>query len=378
MTLLRTALIGTSRKENERRVAVHPRHLDRIPEKLRRSLFLEHGYGEAFGISDEWLAARCGGLGERAELLSTSPLVVLPKPLPEDLEEMSEGGILWGWPHCVQQEPITQVAIDRRQTLIAFEAMHAWSRDGRQGVHVLAKNNELAGYCAILHALALSGADGAYGPAKKVSILGFGSVSRGAAYALLGRGFTDLTFYTQRPPHLVADQIPGCRHRRMLRAGDRTEAVELDGSRRPLVEALSRSDVIVNGTLQDPERPLMYLAEGEEHRLPSGCLVVDVSCDRGMGFPFARPTSFRDPVFRVGEALYYAVDHTPTYLWDAASWEISEALLPYLATVLGGPDRWAEDPTISRAIEIREGVVENETILSFQDREAEYPHRKRV
>jgi alanine dehydrogenase len=103
-------------------------------------------------------------------------------------------------------------------------------------------------------------------------------------------------------------------------------------------------------------------------------LIVDVSCDEGMGFSFARPTPFTAPMFKVGHVNYYAVDHTPSYLWDSASWEISNSLLPYLPIVMGGPDRWAESETIQRAIEIREGVIQNPKILSFQNRREAYPH----
>ena len=42
---------------------------------------------------------------------------------------------------------------------------------------------------------------------------------------------------------------------------------------------------------------------------------------------------------------YYAVDHSPSYLWNSATWEISEALLPFLRTVLAGPAAWDADPT---------------------------------
>jgi alanine dehydrogenase len=107
-----------------------------------------------------------------------------------------------------------------------------------------------------------------------------------------------------------------------------------------------------------------------------GTLVVDVSCDEAMGFSWARPTTFTDPVFEVGDGvLYYAVDHSPSYLWNSATWENSEALLPFLRPVLGGRGAWDADPTIGRAIEIRDGVIQNPAILSFQDRAPEYPHR---
>jgi alanine dehydrogenase len=94
-----------------------------------------------------------------------------------------------------------------------------------------------------------------------------------------------------------------------------------------------------------------------------------------MGFSWARPTSFAEPMFTVGTNInYYAVDHSPSHLWNSATWEISEALLPYLRPVLAGPDAWTRNETIRRAIEIRDGVIQNARILSFQHRSSQYPH----
>ncbi len=383
MPPLVTGFVGTSRKENEHRLPIHPRHLGRIPDTARKSLRFERGYGRRFGLTDAELEGFCGGLLDRGEILASCDVVVLPKPVEADLAAMREGGILWGWPHCVQQRRLTRLAIDKRLTLIAFEAMFRWSgegcrRDARRGVHIFYKNNELAGYCGVLHAFDLLGVDGHYGPRRRAAVLGFGSVSRGGIYALEGRGVWDITIYTQRPAHLVRDQKFGGRHLQMRRGGGGMEAVFADGAIHPLATELSAADVIVNGTLQDTDAPLIYLSEDDASYLKPGCLIVDVSCDEGMGFPFARPTTFGQPMFRAGDAVYYAVDHTPTYLWDAATWEISESLLPYLGAVMGGPEAWAAEPVIRRAIEIRDGVVENPKILSFQHREEEYPHRVRA
>jgi alanine dehydrogenase len=82
-------------------------------------------------------------------------------------------------------------------------------------------------------------------------------------------------------------------------------------------------------------------------------------------------------MFTVGSNIhYYAVDHSPSLLWDSATWEISNALLPYLKTVLGGAAAWASDETIRRAIEIRDGVIQNPAILDFQHRAPQYPHTR--
>jgi alanine dehydrogenase len=110
-----------------------------------------------------------------------------------------------------------------------------------------------------------------------------------------------------------------------------------------------------------------------------GSLFVDVSCDEGMGFEWARPTPFADPMFTVGSGVrYYGVDHTPSHLWNSATWEISEALIPFLATVMSGRDAWEADETIRQAIEIRDGAVQNARILSFQGRSPAFPHAKQA
>jgi alanine dehydrogenase len=132
---------------------------------------------------------------------------------------------------------------------------------------------------------------------------------------------------------------------------------------------------VVNCILQDTDDPLTFVMNEDLGHFAPGTLVVDVSCDEGMGFEWARPTSFTDPMFTVGDGLhYYAVDHSPSYLWNSSTWENSEALLEYLPVVMQGAEAWDADETIRRAIEIRDGVIENPRILSFQRRAERYPH----
>ena len=39
-----------------------------------------------------------------------------------------------------------------------------------------------------------------------------------------------------------------------------------------------------------------------------------------------------------------------------------------------GPDAWSLNQTISKAIEIRDGHIQNPNILTFQKRAEQYPH----
>ena len=375
--MLELGVVGTSSKKNERRLPIHPDHLPRLPEPLRRRLIFEEGYGASLGIGDEEIARQTGGIATRRELLADLGTVVLPKPEVEDLETLREGGLLWGWPHCVQQRALTQVAIERRQTLIAFEDMFVWGPDGQVGRHTFYKNNELAGYCAVLHALQLKGIDGHYGDQRKTVIISFGAVSRGAIYALKARGYRDITICIQRPDHEVREEVLDCRYVRIRPSAEgdaRQVVVEHDGTERPFLDLIGEADIIVNGISQDPDQPMMFVTEDETSHLRRGCLIIDVSCDEGMGFSFAKPTTFDDPMFNIGSIDYYAVDHTPSYLWESASRSISGALLVHLPTVLAGREAWREHETIRRAVVMDEGVIQKPGILSFQGRQAQYPH----
>ncbi len=373
-------MVATSRKTDERRLAIHPAHLERLPPAVRGALFLETGYGVAFGHADAELEPLVGGMRSREELLSHCDVVLLPKPLAEDLETLRPGQVVWGWPHCVQDTRMTQLAIDRGLTLIAWEAMNHWTRDGHFSVHVFHKNNELAGYCSVLHAMALQGVTGDYGRRLRAAVISFGATARGAVRGLSALGVSDVTVLTQRSVSSVASPFASVRMQHFARdPGNPTRTLTLEGAEPgPLAEVLAEYDVIVNCILQDTDEPLMFVMDEDLPRFRPGTLFIDVSCDEGMGFEWARPTSFADPVFTVGDGVHtYAVDHSPSYLWNSATWENSEALLEYLPIVMAGPAAWDASETVRRAIEIREGHVQNPRILTFQDRLPDHPHAVR-
>ncbi|MDX2474650.1 MAG: N(5)-(carboxyethyl)ornithine synthase [Candidatus Krumholzibacteria bacterium] len=377
MSSLTFGVVGTSSKADERRLPIHPDHLERLPENIRRQLVFEKGYGEPFAVTDSEIEALSGGTATRSELLAEIGNVILPKPVLADLEELRVGGILWGWPHCVQQSDITQAAIDRKQTLIAFEDMFVWGPNGHSGRHTFYKNNELAGYCGVLHALQLKGIDGHYGKQRKVVIFSFGAVSRGAIYALKARGFREITICIQRPDHAVREEVLDCTYARIRPGGEgeaRMMVVEHDGTEAPLIDLLSQAEIIVNGIFQETDDPVTFVSEAEMPSLRPGCLIIDVSCDEGMGFYFARPTTFQEPMLEIGSVSYYAVDHTPSYLWQSATRSISAALIVHLPTVLAGSASWQKNETIRQAINLEDGVIKKPAILAFQNRLEPYPH----
>lgn len=375
--LLRLGVLATSRKPDERRLPIHPAHFERIDEDLRASMIVEHGYGSRFGVGDEELEPLVGGILDRDKIIARSDVVLLPKPQASDLEDLRPGQTLWGWPHCVQDRQITQLAIDKSLTLIAWEAMNHWQSDGGFGLHVFHKNNELAGYCSVMHALQLCGSTGDYGRRLSAVVIGFGATARGAVTALNALGIHDVRVLTNRDIAAVGAPIPSVDIIQFEHSDEPPFESTVNTEDGPVLLApyLAENDIVVNCTLQDPNAPLTYLQTEDLDAFRPGSLIIDVSIDEGMGFSWARPTSFADPMFTVGGSTnYYAVDHSPSLLWNSTTWEISEALIPFLRTVMEGPSSWAASDTIDRAIEIQDGRIRNDAILTFQGRSGEYPY----
>lgn len=96
MSRLTLGVMGRSRKEHERRLALHPQHLGRTPDDLRGSVYLERDYGERFWMSDEELKGWVAGFLTREELVAECDVVLQPKPLLGDIAEMRVGQVLWG------------------------------------------------------------------------------------------------------------------------------------------------------------------------------------------------------------------------------------------------------------------------------------------
>ncbi|AMM21718.1 alanine dehydrogenase [Frondihabitans sp. PAMC 28766] len=375
--LLRLGVLATSRKPDERRLPIHPAHLERIDADLRARMILERGYGARFGIADSELEPLVGAMADRDTIIDEADVILLPKPQASDLEDLRDGQVLWGWPHCVQDRRITQLAIDKSLTLIAWEAMNHWQADGGFGLHVFHKNNELAGYCSVLHSLQLCGSTGDYGRRLSAVVIGFGATARGAVTALNAHGIHDVRVLTNRGIAEVGSPIPSVDIITFEHDAEspHDSTVHSPDGPVPLAPYLAENDIVVNCTLQDPNAPLTYLRETDLDAFRPGSLIVDVSIDEGMGFSWAKATTFAEPMFTVGASTnYYAVDHSPSLLWNSTTWEISEALMPFLRTVMEGSTSWAESETIQRAIEIEGGRVRNEAILTFQQRSPEYPY----
>ena len=119
----------------------------------------------------------------------------------------------------------------------------------------------------------------------------------------------------------------------------------------------------------------IFVTYDEKSCLKKGCLIIDVSCDEGMGFLFllsrqhlsiqcSQLTGWTTTQWITRPAIYGRVLQGP----------ISAALIVHLPTILEGHKAWNKNATVHHAINVDQGVVQKNEILQFQNRNLEYPH----
>lgn len=310
-----------SGKENERRRAILPRDLQRVQHP--EALVFEHGYGAPLGITDEqYVAAGCQ-VAERRRVYQCDVICNPKAPEPQERELFGEGQVLFGWLHAVQGRAIVDFLLDRGMTGIAWEDMNEGGR------HCFWRNNELAGSAAVFHAL---GYLGRAPVGLRAALIGAGNCGRGAL-AQLARLGVDVTTY------------------------DRRSVGELPGD-------LPNYDVVVNAVLWDVFRTDHLIRREDLRIMRPASMIIDVSCDEGMGVESTHATTIQDPVYVSDGILHYAVDHTPAIFFRTATEGISDVVARYLdELVVGEPG-----PTLRAATVIERGRICDERISRFQGR----------
>jgi len=306
-------------KQDERRRALLPHDLEGVPDASL--LMFQRGYGDTLGYNDEAYELHGARVAERGEV-DECPIICDPKPV-LTAGYFRPGKTLFGWIHAVQGRRITDVLLSNRMTAIAWEEMF------EEGRHSFWRNNEISGEAAVAHAFLQLGRV-PYG--CTVAIIGKGNVARGAIRAVERAGCTVMVYDRRTSPLL------------------RTE--------------IAKYDVIINAVLWDVFRTDHLVYEEDLERMKPGSMIIDISCDEGMGIETSRPTSIADPVYYHRGVLHYAVDHTPALYFRTATESISRVVARFVSDLSGGCD----NPVLRKATIIRDGRILDERITRYQHR----------
>ena len=318
---MKTVGFPISTKENEKRRCLIPKHISSI--KNKKSIYIETGYGNVLGFTDEDYNRAGVHIVTREEVLKKD---IISDPKIGDAEYLSQlkDQIVFGWVHAVQNKNITDIMVKNKITAYAWEDMYD------SGRHVFWRNNEIAGEAAIMHAYTLYGL---FPYNTKVAILGRGNVARGALKILTLMG-ADVMVYTRKMEQLFRKEI-------------------------------SKYDVIVNAILWDTSRKDHIIYKEDLKRMKKGALIIDISCDRNGGIETCIPTTIDNPTYVIDGITHYAVDHTPSLFYKTISESLSEIMIMYIDDLIEGN---LNNDVLNKSLIIDHGKIIDQRIILFQNR----------
>lgn len=306
-----------SEMENEERRAILPKDIEAI--KNKSAVFIEEGYGEILGITDEAYKKVGVRIVSREEALSKDIICDLKIGQADYLKELVPEQTIFGWVHAESNQELVQLLVDKKLTVIAWEEMF------EAGRHVFWKNNKMAGQAAILHAFTLFGKL----PTEcHVALLGRGNVAMGAHRVLSALG-AEVKVFTR-------DTIDG------------------------LTDDLGEFDMVVNGILWDKSRDdhIIYKEDLKKFKHPS--MIIDISADEAGAIETSTQTTLDAPTYVEDGVIHYSVNHTPTMFSHSVSESISVEISKYADLLIDGKAK--ELQVLANAIIISDGKIINEKV----------------
>ena len=320
---LKTVGLPISHKENERRRTLVPADTEviRHPEQI----YIEDGYGDVLGYSNDDYSCQGVKIANRLEVLSKD-IVADPKVGDAEYLENLNGQTVFGWLHAVQNRDITDKMISNKLSAYAWEDMYETGR------HCFWRNNEIAGEAAVFHAYMCHGV---FPYNTKAAVLGRGNIARGAVKTLNFMG-AEVMQYDRKTENLFRQE-------------------------------LGRYDVVVNAILWDTTRHDHIIYREDLKRMKHGAMIIDVSCDRNGGVETSIPTTIENPTYVIDGVTHYVVDHTPSLFWKTATETLSAEFVKYIDFLI--ENRPLENPVLKLCHNFEKGVILDHRIIEFQGRE---------
>ncbi|WP_277751538.1 N(5)-(carboxyethyl)ornithine synthase [Planococcus koreensis] len=309
-----------SHKNNEKRRAILPKDMSGI--KFPERLYFEQGYGEALGISDEEYAAHGVHIVSRERALECEAIVDVKLGDADYFDQITEGKLLIGWAHAVQDIRFTDAVLAGNHTVIAWEEMFEGGR------YIFYRNREVAGEAAVLQAYQYAGR---MPYETRVAILGNGHTSKGAMRILHGLG--------------AEVDVFGRRHESLFR------------------EKMTEYDVLVNCVMWDTNRTDRIIYKEDLKRLKKGAMIIDVSCDPELEIETSRPSTIDNPVYTVDGIIHYTVDNTPAMFPHTITKVLSEGFWSMLDDLTEGN----LSDMVKEAVVIENGRIIDHHITEFRE-----------
>ena len=346
--------VPTEIKVAENRVALVPAGVETLVQR-GNEVMVERGAGVGSGFEDEqYVEAGARIVADPDELWAGAEMIVKVKePVPEEYHRIREGQVLFAYFHFAADEGLTRALVDSGAVAVAYETVQLASGE----LPLLTPMSEVAGRMAVQagakyleryhggRGLLLGGVPGV--PPADVVVLGGGVVGANAAKIAAGFGahvrILDVSLERLR---YLSDVMPA-------------NVDLIYSNRHNLLEQIGRADLLIGAVLL-PGAKAPKLVRREDLRLMKrGAVIVDVAVDQGGCVETIRPTTHEDPIYEIDGVVHYGVANMPGGVPRTSTLALTNATLPYAATLAGRGWREAcrQDSALRHGLNVVHGEV---------------------
>jgi len=340
-------------KDQEYRVGLTPAGVQALTT-AGHEVLIEHNAGARIGFSNEDYSAVGASIGETAEAIYASPMVVKVKePHAVECEMLHAEQCLFTYLHLAPEPQLTKSLLDKQVVGIAYETV----TDDKGRLPLLIPMSEVAGRLSIqAGATALQMINGGNGtllggvpgvaPAKVV-IIGGGVVGTQAARMAMGLG-ADVTILDNNLDRLrYLDEVFGpILHTRFA-----------DGH--ALAELTQSADLVIGAVLIPGRQASKLVTTDMIKQMKTGAVVVDVAIDQGGCVETSRPTTHTTPIYIEHDVVHYCVANMPGATARTSTLALTNATLPYVLELAnkGYQQAMQENPGLANGLNVYKGQV---------------------
>lgn len=355
-------LVGVPRetKVDEARVALTPAGAAELVAR-GHEVVVEAGAGVGSGIPDEaYAAAGARTVATAAEAWAAELVLKVKEPIEAELGFLRDDLTLFAYLHLAAAPGLAHALLERGTTAIAYETVRA--ADG--SLPLLAPMSEVAGRLSVVQGaslltapaggagLLLGGVPGTR--AGHTVVLGGGVAGTAAVEMAVGLGSRVTVLDVSLPRLRQFDTVYGGR------------VQTLHSNLVTVAEAVADADLVIGSVLIPGAKAPKLVSSAMVAGMRPGSVLVDIAIDQGGCFADSRPTTHREPTFRVHDAVFACVANLPGAVPRTSTSALTNATLSATTRIadLGWREALRADAGLAEGLNTAGGAVVHPGVAS--------------
>lgn len=327
-------------KANEKRVSLIPKEVKKIVDK-GISVYIQTNAGLDAGFPDnDYIQSGAIICNYIEDIYNKANVIVKVKePLESEYKLINEKHIIYSFFHFASCPSLLEAMINSKATCIAYETIQLDNKT----YPILAPMSKIAGEQAMINAHNFLNKN------KKniITIIGVGNVGKAAANKALELGYNKI--------NLIDKDFEKLKELKT----DIYNIYEMTDEN--LLKLLKESNIIIGSIYNTGEKAKKIISNEMLELVPINSIIMDVAIDQGGITEQSKPTTIKDPIINYKNANIYCVPNIPSSVPYEASYNLSEAIYPYLDLLLESKN--LDNIKLKSGLNICNGIICHQSLL---------------